>query len=94
MPPEPREPEVVENIARLTMFPQWQNLKDEANKRLERYEGSISRLLFKTRSEVDPTEIEFYRGFRQGVFYVLEGLPNEILAELKRSNEETQKEVG
>ena len=47
-------------------------------------EASIDRLLFRTRTVVDPIEIEYFRGFRQGVMYVLEGLPNEITAQFKR----------
>lgn len=47
-------------------------------------EASIDRLLFRTRTVVDPIEIEYFRGFRQGVMYVLEGLPNEITAQFER----------
>ncbi len=47
-------------------------------------EDSIDRLLFRTRTPVDPIEIEYFRGFRQGVMYVLDGLPNEITAQFER----------
>ena len=89
----PRDPQVLESIARLAELPHWQRLKDEARKKLESNESSISRLLFKTRSPVDPVEIEYFRGFRQGVTYVLEALPYEALQELKKLNEDTNKQV-
>jgi hypothetical protein len=87
-----RSPEVIESIVRLTELPHWQRLKDEANKHLERFERSLSRALFRSRSEPDLAEIEYARGFRQGVTYVLEGLPNTILEEWKTLNAE-EKEV-
>ena len=89
----PREPQVLESIVRLAELPHWQRLKDEARKKLESNESSISRLLFKTRSPVDPVEIEYFRGFRQGVMYVLEGLPNQARDEYKKLIEGTNKEV-
>ena len=89
----PREPQVLESIVRLAELPHWQRLKDEAQKKLERNEDTVYRLLFKTRSPVDPLEIEYFRGFRQGVTYVLEALPYEALQELKKLNEDTNKEV-
>ncbi|HSG26920.1 MAG TPA: hypothetical protein VLA34_00470, partial [Candidatus Krumholzibacterium sp.] len=52
--------------------------------KLVRMEDSIDRLLFRTRTPVDPIEIEYFRGFRQGVMYVLDGLPNEITAQFER----------
>lgn len=82
-----RSPEAIESIARLVELPHWQRLKDEANKKLERMEATMARALFRSRSEPDLAEIEYARGFRQGVTYVLEGLPNTILAELKQLEE-------
>jgi len=89
----PREPQVLESIVRLAELPHWQRLKDEAQKKLERNEDTVYRLLFKTRSPVDPLEIEYFRGFRQGVMYVLEGLPNQARDVYKKLIEGTNKEV-
>lgn len=86
-------PAELESITRLRELPHWERLRDVAIRRLERFEGSISRVLFKSRSEVDPLEIEFYRGFRQGVFYVLDGLPNTAIDQLKKLADDNEKEV-
>jgi hypothetical protein len=88
--------EVLESITRLATLPHWQRLKDEALKKLEGQERTVSHLVFKTRSAIDPIEIEYFRGFRQGVMYVLEGLPNGAQLELERrlkQFEEENKEV-
>ena len=89
----PRDPQVLESIARLAELPHWQRLKEETQKKLEKNEDTVVRLLFKTRSPVDPLEIEYFRGFRQGVMYVLEGLPNQARDEYKKLIEGTNKEV-
>jgi len=89
----PRDPQVLESIVRLAELPHWQRLKEETQKKLEKNEDTVVRLLFKTRSPVDPLEIEYFRGFRQGVMYVLEGLPNQARDEYKKLIEGTNKEV-
>lgn len=33
---------------------------------------------------MDPLEVEYFRGFRQGVMYVLDGLPNGAKSEVQR----------
>lgn len=79
-------PGVREDIARLTTLPAWKRLRDEVEKKLASHEGQVSRLVFKTRSPIDPLEIEYFRGFRQGVMYVLDGLPNSALEAIKKEN--------
>lgn len=82
----------MENVFRLVTLPMWEGLKGEAEKKLLRNEESVSKLVFRTRTPVDPVEVEYFRGFRQGVKYVLEGLPNEIQAEFKRFLAEKESE--
>ena len=93
----PRDLETLESIARLSRIPHWERLKEEALKKVEAHERSVSNVLFRTRSPVDPLEIEFARGFRQGVMYVLDGLPNsairELLLRIEQMDEEDNKEV-
>lgn len=48
----------------------------------------MTRLIFRTRSPVPEAEIEYARGFYQGVMFVLEGLPNTIKAEFERGQKE------
>ncbi len=84
MAPEPRSIEALESIVRLIQLPHWQRFREEASKKLEKHESEVSRLVFKSRTPVDPIEIEYFRGFRQGVMYVLDGLPNEAAKELER----------
>jgi len=77
----------MQNLERITLLENhvgFKALREEANAKLVRMEKSISRLLFLTRTEVDPIEIEYFRGFRQGVKYVLDGLPGEVKAEFER----------
>lgn len=62
----------------------WKALREEALKKVVSHERSLTSLLFKTRTPVDPIEVEYFRGFRQGVMYVLDGLPNAIKAEFER----------
>lgn len=91
------DPATLESIARLKQLPHWEKLREAATTRLERIEASQARLLFKTRSKLDPQEvieeIEFYRGFRQGVMFVLDGLPNTAERELKELLNDNEKEV-
>lgn len=62
----------------------WKVFREEALKKVVSHEASLNRLIFRTRTEVDPVEVEYFRGFRQGVMYVLDGLPNELRAEFER----------
>lgn len=62
----------------------WKALREEAMKKVASHEESVKRLLFRTRSPVDPVEIEYSRGFYQGVIYVLDGLPNTMKAEFEK----------
>ena len=55
-------------------------------------EKALSRMIFYTRAEVDPIEVEYFRGFRQGVKYILDGLPGEIQAEFKRELAKTKEQ--
>lgn len=59
-------------------------LCQEADNKLNKMQDSITRLLFRTRTAVDPIEIEYFRGFRQGVKYVTSILPEEAKAEFER----------
>lgn len=79
-----RDLQTLERIHLLKDHVGFQALREEAQRKLERSEAAISRLLFRTRSQVDPLEVEYYRGFRQGVMYVLDGLPNNALAEFEK----------
>lgn len=81
-----RDREVLERVSVLAegRNRDFELLKGEALKKLERVERSLTRLLFTTAVEVDPKRVEYDRGFRQGVMYVIEGLPNEIAAEFRR----------
>lgn len=71
----------------------WKVLREAALTKVRRHEDSVNRLLFRTRTPVDPIEIEYDRGFRQGVVYVLDGLPNAMKAEFERRLSDP-KEVG
>ena len=62
----------------------WKALREEALKKVASHEASLNRLIFRTRTEINPVEVEYFRGFRQGVMYVLDGLPNEIRDEFER----------
>lgn len=79
-----RDQIVLERLARLLDNPSFELLKEEALRKVERNEDSVRRLIFKTMSPVDPLQIQYDRGFSQGVHYALEALPHEILAEFKR----------
>ena len=61
--------------------PGWKDFREEALKKVRKHEESVTRLLFRTRSPVDPLEVEYDRGFYQGVLYVLDGLPNTMKKE-------------
>lgn len=67
----------------------WKALREEALKKVASQEKTLNSLLFRTRTPVDPIEIEYFRGFRQGVMYVLDGLPNAIKAEFERGLKES-----
>jgi len=67
----------------------WKVFREEALKKVVSHEDSLNRLLFRTRTPVDPVEVEYFRGFRQGVMYVLDGLPNAIKAEFERGLKES-----
>lgn len=73
-------------------LPGWQSLREKALEKLGANEDTVNRLLFRTRTEVDPLEIEFFRGFRQGVMYVLDGLPAGVEPEIKRVLARQEKE--
>lgn len=62
----------------------WRVLREEALAKVARHEESVKRLLFRTRTPVDPVEIEYDRGFQQGVMFVLDGLPNAMRTEFQR----------
>lgn len=62
----------------------WRVLREAALAKVARHEESVKRLLFRTRTPIDPAEIEYDRGFQQGVMYVLDGLPNAMQAEFAR----------
>lgn len=82
---EPRSRETLDRVSQMAeSYRPFELLKDEAFKKLERVENSLTKLLFRTSTEIDPLKIEYDRGFRQGVIYALEGLPNEIAAEWQR----------
>jgi hypothetical protein len=69
-------------------MPAWKLFRAEVEKKLQANEDTINRLVFRTRTEIDPLEIEYFRGFRQGVTFALEGLPNKILSEYKLAKTE------
>lgn len=85
----------MESIVRLTQLPHWERLKEEGRRKIVRVESSMTRLLFTSSAEIDPKRVEYDRGFRQGIMYILEGLPNEVALEwnafLKAA--QTEKEV-
>jgi hypothetical protein len=71
----------------------WKVLRDAALAKVARHEDSVIRLLFRSSTPLDPVKIEYDRGFRQGVMFVLDGLPNAMQAEFKRRLNDP-KEVG
>ena len=75
-----RDRRTLESVERMVKtYSAWQLYKAEALEQLDRKQQSINRVIHLTRSPVDPIEVEYYRGFRQGVMYALEGLPNELI---------------
>jgi hypothetical protein len=60
-------------------------LVQEADNKINKMEGSLTRLLFRTRTPMDPIEVEYFRGFRQGVLYVTSILPEEAKGEFIRA---------
>lgn len=75
---------ILESIVRLSELPHWERLRGEALGKVERNETSVSKIIFRSRSSIDPIEIEYSRGFRQGVMYVIDALPRQAKAELTR----------
>lgn len=59
-------------------------LKEQARIKIASVESSLTKLIFRTSTQVDPLRVEYDRGFRQGVIYALEALPNEIVAEFTK----------
>lgn len=68
-------------------MPRWATFRDEAEAKLEKHENVINHVVHKTRDPVDPLEIEYFRGFRQGVKYLLYAMPAAARAELDRLNQ-------
>ncbi len=62
----------------------WRILREEALAKVAKHEESVKRLLFRTRTPINTADIEYDRGFQQGVMYVLDGLPNTMQAEFLR----------
>lgn len=79
----------MQRILSLTEHGGWNTFRERALEKLAKNEASVTRLLFRTRTEVDPIEVEFFRGFRQGVMFLLDGLPNTIRAEYERALKES-----
>ena len=90
---EERSLETMDDIVSLTRTPQWKVLVQEAEKKLRRFENTLSYQLFKSRSPVDVAEVEYYRGFRKGVMYVLEDLPNTVQVQLAKKLAELDAEM-
>lgn len=75
-------------VVELVTTAAWRVLREEALAKVAKHEESVNKLLFRTRTPVDPIEIEYDRGFRQGVLYVIDGLPNAMRTEfLRRAND-------
>lgn len=74
----------MERITLLQEHVGFHALQQEAENKLGKMEQSINSLLYRTRTPIDPIEVEYFRGFRQGVKYVIDALPKEIQAEFKR----------
>lgn len=89
MIPIARDRLVLQRVTALLDHNGWKALREEALKKVASHEDSISRLIFRTRTDVDEKEIEYYRGFRQGVMYVIDGLPNQIKAEFDKGLKES-----
>ena len=79
-----RDMETLELVSRLEGHRGFELLKEEAQKKVQGVEQSLTRLLFNTSAEVSPTRVEYDRGFKQGVRYALQGLPHEIQVEFKK----------
>lgn len=71
-------------VEALTKDAGWKILREAALAKVARHEESVKRLLFRSRTPIDPVDIEYDRGFRQGVMFVLDGLPNAMAAEFAR----------
>lgn len=64
-------------------MPGWAKLQDEAEKKIASHRKMWTGLIFRSRTELDPLEIEYYRGFEQGVEWILQGLPAAVKRELQ-----------
>lgn len=88
-----RDRRTLEAVERMVeSYDGWALFKAEAYEQLGLKEAIIDRLIHKSRAPVDPIEIEYFRGFRQGVIYVLDALPHELVAALPRLLEQLDKE--
>ena len=81
MIPLPRDITTLERITSLEGHTGFAALIQECDNKIAKMQGSITRLLFRTRTPLDPIEIEYFRGFRQGVLYATSILPEEAKAE-------------
>lgn len=79
-----RDIRTLELVSALPELEGFKALREEALRKVDRNESSVARLIFRSRADINPVEIEYSRGFRQGVMYVIDGLPNEIIKEFHR----------
>lgn len=86
-----RDEQTLSLVTGMLEEPAWKVFREEALKKVVSHEESLNRLLFRTRTEVNPVEVEYFRGFRQGVMYVLDGLPNAMRSEFERLLKESGK---
>ena len=68
-------------------------LREAVLERIAKHEAAFTRLVFRTAEAIDPERVAFDRGFRQGLMFAIEGLPNEIYAEWKRTLKEREEEA-
>lgn len=81
----PLETGKLESVERLTRHPGWEALKEFADQKIARVEKSLTRLLFTSAAPVDPLRVEYDRGFRQGVKWILEAAPVEAQVAYKKA---------
>lgn len=84
-----RDEKTLSRILGVLAEPGWEDLTKVAKEKLRGNEDSVSRKIFRTRVDIDLREIEYYRGFRQGVMYMLDGLPHQLRAEYERARKES-----
>jgi len=87
-----RDPETLELVSRLPKLRSFQLLQNEALKAKERHFATLAKMLMKTRKPVPELEIEYDRGFWNGVEWALEKLPNGVTKEFERLLEQNEKE--